>query len=705
MDCIRGTNPWEVPLLTACSVKISVDEDDKTDGASQAFDFEYDGTSSQHLFLPEAHFLERVYIPKNPCGAVLGPSGSGKTTALKRILSTWEEKSLSMGGAGKKIVSEADIPVWDEGCAVFSQFEGCASSPGFRPLFLEICVEVLGIPKKTLFRPFHVLSSSEQHFITIARLLCLSIVRAGKVCPETGEILIPEKVAAAAAPKAPKPKTGAPRKKKKKDETGVEQQSDLVWCLVDEYTSYSDRNTAARVSLTLGTFLRENGAQLGIGLIVAGLFGDVLPHLSPAWCVHSHLGLVTGATVLRGEKNLPSSKGKELFGEILVPAAASPASNRGPAAAAPPPASNGGLLPAAAPPPASNGGLPAAAAAPPPASNGGLPAAAASPASNGGPPPAAPPPASNGGPAVAASPASNGGPPPAAPPAASNAAGAPAVPKRVDDTDVVVDQDVADSGSSTAGEKNVSQENFDAFFQPPSVKIVIRRLEKEAGKEIFNRVFKNHHYLSGNLNIAQSTFCLAREEVVGGSAGGSAGIIYNRSTIPFFGFCRKAIRNDVDVHGGPRTMSSSMTSFVVWRTPLLSSSQSAMMITTEFAILRTMFFSHGPRLHSHIFSHTSLCSAQEYGRRSTTVVPKKSTIDFLNQIIVGNRSTITARPYGSSLPVGTSHKGEPVGFVCSNPVLGGSIVTHRYESRLVVLPQFQGFGLGPRISNAVASML
>jgi len=119
-------------------MKITVEQDSVTDELSNAFDYEFNGTSE---FNPP-----RFDLPKDfGIGLIVGPSGSGKTTIMKSL-------------------GESDNIVWNNNKAICSHFKDATDA---RERLAATGLN--SVP--TWMKPFHVLSNGEQFRADLARRL------------------------------------------------------------------------------------------------------------------------------------------------------------------------------------------------------------------------------------------------------------------------------------------------------------------------------------------------------------------------------------------------------------------------------------------------------------------------------------------------------------------------------------------------------
>lgn len=128
-------------------MKTQVQKDEITEVISNAFDFEFDGTTE--FVPPTISPIDRETYIDTPegfgIGLLVGPSGSGKSTILRQF-------------------GEEEVPVWDGNKAIASHFNDAddaidrLSAVGFN-----------SIP--SWLRPFHVCSNGEQFRASLARKL------------------------------------------------------------------------------------------------------------------------------------------------------------------------------------------------------------------------------------------------------------------------------------------------------------------------------------------------------------------------------------------------------------------------------------------------------------------------------------------------------------------------------------------------------
>eukprot|EP00928_Gymnodinium_smaydae_P087384 TRINITY_DN71655_c0_g1_i1.p1 TRINITY_DN71655_c0_g1~~TRINITY_DN71655_c0_g1_i1.p1 ORF type:complete len:807 (-),score=94.07 TRINITY_DN71655_c0_g1_i1:122-2299(-) len=148
----RRNMPWALkPLKVSCTVV----PDEVTDKVSNAFEFEFNGTSTSTIFSLTDSALAAPPFASFTLGAIVGPSGTGKTSLLRQLGAT-----QSAGGK---------LQPWSRTKAVCSQL-GVAT-----PEDAAALLRAVDLPVHVALRPFQVLSASERDRAEVARTLQASL--------------------------------------------------------------------------------------------------------------------------------------------------------------------------------------------------------------------------------------------------------------------------------------------------------------------------------------------------------------------------------------------------------------------------------------------------------------------------------------------------------------------------------------------------
>lgn len=136
--------PW---ATVKKSVTCEVIPDEVTAEVANAFEFQFDGTSTSTVFSLTDAALAKAPFSRFVLAAIVGPSGTGKSTLLRQLGS-----STICGG-------------WCCDKAVCSQL-GTRS-----PVEVADLLKAVNLPLRCALRPFHVLSASERERAEVARTL------------------------------------------------------------------------------------------------------------------------------------------------------------------------------------------------------------------------------------------------------------------------------------------------------------------------------------------------------------------------------------------------------------------------------------------------------------------------------------------------------------------------------------------------------